>query len=304
MCRKFITTLFALVILAPQICTLAYADQAQDRALMDAVSKGDVDAVKHLLSAGRNVDAVIGGLDQPPINFAAAMDKTEVVKAMIVASAKVDAIDKYGYQPIHFAAEAGNVELVQALLAAGAKVDAPNKNGAQPIHLAAKSGNGELVKILLRLGAKVDAKDNKGNTPFYYDTYQDDSGSVKKILLAAGAKEVKTISANLKPIWQEHIGPQISLGVSDKLMLKQHYIAKYIIKCETGKTYSVEKTATAGNSPETWQVTFPQDFHSDIKGLDIQQAYGCGLSKLTWTIYADDILIDSGTLISARKGSR
>lgn len=110
--------------------------------------------------------------------------------------------------------------------------------------------------------------------------------------------------AELKPRWLESIGPSVTLGVWDKLDVKQTYIAKYVVQCETGKTYSVERTGSAEDSPERWQVTFPNDFPSDIKGLNIQTAYGCGLEKLIWKIYADDVLIDSGTLVSSRKGGR
>lgn len=308
---KFFTTFFALVILAPQICTPSYADQAQDRALMDAVSKGDVVAVKHLLSVGRNVDAAIEGMNQPPINIAAAFDKTEVVKALIAAGAKVDTIDKYGYQPIHYAAEAGDIELVQVLLDAGAKFDAPAGNvpaqqGAQPIHLAVKSGNGALVKMLLEAGAKVDAKDSRGNSPFSYFATKDDPGSVKKILLAAGAKEEKLFVDDIKPIWLEHTEPQLRLGVWDKMMVKHNFIAKYTVNCEIGGTFVAEKTATAGDPPEAWEVLFPKDFHNTMKGLESHQAYGCGEGKhgqkFFWAIYADDVLIDSGTMIFTRKG--
>ncbi|MHB0924959.1 MAG: ankyrin repeat domain-containing protein [Gallionellaceae bacterium] len=304
MSQKILTALFVLVIAALQICNPAYADKAQDKALTSAVLKGNIEGAKRLIAAGANVNHV-SNYGVPLLRGAVDTQNIEMVKTLLAAEAKVNAADSFGDQPIHSAAISGNIELVKVLLAAGSKIDAKGKKGKQPLHDAVQSGNAELVKLLLAAGASVEAVDKEGNTSYSYINVGGvgNPEAVKQVLLAAGAKEVPNRMDKLKPVWLEHIGPQLSLGVSDKLMLKRHYIVKYIVKCETGKIYSVEKTATAGNSPETWQATFPHDFRSDIDGLNIQQAYGCGLSKLTWTIYADDVLIDSGTLISAKKGS-
>lgn len=307
--NKFHHVFFVLVIFFSQFHVPAYADKLQDNALFMASLSGNVDEIKQLLASGANINAKRVG-DQP-IHYGARSGNTEVVKVLLAAGAKVDALSESGYQPIHFAAQTGNIDVVKFLLSSGAKADvsvsASNKYGGQPIHFAAQSGNAELVKLLLEAGAKADAKDNSGHTPYSWISQKGNPEEVKNVLIASGAKTVPTadeeLMSKLKPIWLEHIGPQLSLGVWDKMMIKKNFTAKYVVKCETGKTYSVEKTATVGDPPESWQVTFPHDFYSDVKGLDIQQAYGCGLGKLTWTIYADGVLIDSGTLISERKGS-
>lgn len=310
--HKVLTAFFVLVTVVPQIYAPAYADKAQDNALFSAARNGNVDEVKRLLAAGVKISAESKAGEQA-IHYAAQNGNTEVVKVLLGAGAKVDTVDKNGYQPIHYAAQFGNnVDLVKTLLAAGAKVDAKTEQGfgSQPIHFAAQSGNAELVKILLAAGAKVDAKDNSSNTPFHYVMTKGDPELVKKILLAAGAKKVPTaweeMRTEMKPKWLEIGEPQIRLGVWDQNNLKENFNAKYTVKCETGAAFVAEKAVTS-SQPDSSEVIFPKDFHYAMKGLEAQQAYGCGYGKngqkLTWAIYADDVLIDSGTMIFTTKAS-
>lgn len=117
---------------------------------------------------------------------------------------------------------------------------------------------------------------------------------------------VSTVIDEMKPIWREIAEPQIRLGLWDKINVKQNYNAKYIVKCEVGATFSAEKAATAGDT-ESSVVIFPQDFHDAAKGFESHQASGCGEgkhgTKFTWAIYADGVLIDSGTMIFTTKSS-
>lgn len=300
----------SIVTVVPQIYTPAYADNAQDKALFLAVMKGNIDEAKRLLAGGAKVDAVDEFGDQP-IHAAAQGGNTELVKALLAAGAKVDAVSGVSFQPIHYAAQKSNIELVQVLLAAGAKVDAKvaasNKFGGQPIHFAAQSGNAELVKMLLAAGAKADAADNSGKPPFHWIATKGDPELVKKVLLAAGAKKVPTEIDETKPIWRVIAEPQIRLGLWDKISVKQNYIAKYTVKCEIGAVFAAEKSATAGDS-ESSVVFFPKDFHYALKGMESHQASGCSEgkngTKFTWAVYADDVLIYSGTMIFTAKSAR
>lgn len=305
--HKILTAFFVLVTVVLQIYTPAYADKAQDNALFSAAQKGDVDEVKRLLAAGVKINAESRAGEQA-LHYAAHYgNNVELVKVLLAAGAKVDTINKDGYQPIHLAAQSGNAELVQVLLVAGAKVDAKTaSSGSQPIHFAAQSGNAELVKILLAAGAKADAKNNSGDTPFHYVTNKGDPELVKKVLLAAGAKKVPTVIDEMKPIWRVIAEPQIRLGLWDKINAKQNYVAKYIVKCEIGAVFAAEKSATAGDT-ESSVVFFPKDFHYALKGMESHQASSCNEgkhgTKFTWVVYADDVLIYSGTMVFTAKSA-
>lgn len=305
--HKILSALFVLLTVVPQIYTPAYAGKAQDKALFSAAQKGDIEKAKHLLATGAKVDAIDRFGDQP-IHDAVQGGNTELVKTLLMAGAKVDAVSGVGFQPIHYAAQKGNIELVQVLLAAGAKVDskvaASNKFGGQPIHFAAQSGNAELVKILLAAGARAEAKDNSGMPPFHWITTKGDPELVKKVLLTVGAKKVPTVIDEMKPIWRVIAEPQIRLGLWDKISVKQNYTAKYTVRCEIGAVFAAEKSASAGDS-ESSMVFFPKDFHYALKGMESHQASGCSEgkygTKFTWAVYADDVLIYSGTMIFTAK---
>jgi hypothetical protein len=68
----------------------------------------------------------------------------------------------------HVAVECGHGEVLEALLLAGADVDARDRDGRTPLILAAKSDSGELVTQLLGSKANVEAKDCEGRTALFF----------------------------------------------------------------------------------------------------------------------------------------
>ena len=112
----------------------------------------------------------------------------------------------------------------------------------------------------------------------------------------------ESFGAELKPIWLTSACYQLRLSVSDKLSVKKTYIAKYIVKSSDGETYFAEKAAIAGDVTSE-EVIFPDGFHNQKTKL---QAYADCFDgqKYTWEIYADNVLIDSGTLEFRRKKRR
>jgi ankyrin repeat protein len=62
------------------------------------------------------------------------------------------------------AADSGSVEIVKALLVAGAKVDAPQPGWRTPLMIAAVAGREDVVRVLLEAGANPQAVDGNGQT--------------------------------------------------------------------------------------------------------------------------------------------
>ena len=167
---------------------------ASERALIDAVYAGNVEAVKQHLDAGTDVNAKETG-GWTPLHFAAGYGRNEIVELLIAAGADVNAKNNRGGTPlgnaskhpgtadllrkhggktgdwlnadksIHKAASAGHIEAVKQHLAAGADVNAKTDDGGTPLHYAADGGHMEVAELLIAKGADVNALSVDGDTP-------------------------------------------------------------------------------------------------------------------------------------------
>lgn len=109
-------------IVAAAVLALALAGERED-ALLGAVRKGDVAAVKALLDQGVAVDTHFR-YDRTPLSFAADRGNVELVKLLLERGADVNSKDTfYEASPMSLAAAQGHVEVVRLLLARGATAD-------------------------------------------------------------------------------------------------------------------------------------------------------------------------------------
>ena len=106
--------------------------KAPDTSIHDAVSKGNIEAVKHHIAAGTDVNAKNRG-GWTPLHRAAWKGHKEVVELLIAAGADVNAKDDYGQTPLHYAALRGHKEIAELLIAKGADVNAINDEGSTPV---------------------------------------------------------------------------------------------------------------------------------------------------------------------------
>jgi ankyrin repeat protein len=159
---------------------------ASDAKLADAVEKGDLSAVRSLLSQHAGVD-----LSQPDgstaLLWAARNDDEAAAKLLIAAGANVKIANRYGITALSEAATNGNGSMVELLLKAGADPNSELPEGDTVLMLAAKTGAPEAVKALLAHGAKVNVKESwHGETPLMLAAGEDHAEAVK-LLVAAGA---------------------------------------------------------------------------------------------------------------------
>lgn len=71
----------------------------------------------------------------------------------------LDAADSQGLTPLHWAALTGSSRVLRRLLAAGARHEAVAADGMTPLHLAAKAGHVAAVQALLEAGSFVTGKE-------------------------------------------------------------------------------------------------------------------------------------------------
>ena len=132
--------------------------------LIDAVRANDVGAVRTLLDARADVNAV-----QPDgttaLHWAVERDAIEIVQLLIRAGANVKATNRYGATPLWLASLNGNAATIGVLLEAGADPSAASDEGETALMVAARTGKIDAVNLLLARGADPNVKEQwRGQT--------------------------------------------------------------------------------------------------------------------------------------------
>jgi hypothetical protein len=123
-------------------------------AVHHAVRTGAVGAVRSLLKAGVDVNAVAFSDGDTPLTIAAFQGHTALVVELIKAGANVNLPNLNTRTAVMLAAAKGDVASVRALIAAGADVNAVENNGGTALAWAKNLGHQEIVDMLVKAGAK------------------------------------------------------------------------------------------------------------------------------------------------------
>ncbi|MFM6754049.1 MAG: ankyrin repeat domain-containing protein [Dolichospermum sp.] len=148
-------------------------EAAQKQPLMQAVSDGNLAAVKSLIAQGVDVNEsspiVGGGNDgQTPLLVACFLGHKEIVLELLKAGASPHIVDYLmKATPAHKGAYAGRPEAVKALIE-NSKVDLLAQgpyNGYTALHDATWHGHTEVVKVLLNANVPLNLQGHDGKTP-------------------------------------------------------------------------------------------------------------------------------------------
>lgn len=162
------------------------------RALIEAIRKGDIDAVKAIMSADPNVltsneepaSPVLTALYHGHLEIAelianeieldvfeaAASGNPGRLKELTTADPGITRQATDGWTPLHLAAFFGRTDAAQVLMDAGAdlKSVSANSTGNTPLHAAlAGRGDQQLVLMMLQAGADAGAATVEGYTPIH-----------------------------------------------------------------------------------------------------------------------------------------
>ena len=121
--------------------------------------------MKHFLLTTIAAVMLVGTAFAGPIHDAARKGDIEAVKQHLAAGRNVNAKDDKGRIPLHRAAREGHKEVAELLIANGAYLNAKDKEGKTPLYHAARWGHKNTTALLIAAGADVNAKDDKGRTP-------------------------------------------------------------------------------------------------------------------------------------------
>jgi ankyrin repeat protein len=120
------------------------------KSLLDAVYTRDVDTVSAYLAQDKSALAENNGRAPLPVQIAAAIGDTNMLKLLFDKGASAEATNLAGMTPLHIAAicnQAGSAEL---LLRHGAKIEAVDRTRLTPLHWAAWEGSSDVLTLLLQ----------------------------------------------------------------------------------------------------------------------------------------------------------
>jgi ankyrin repeat protein len=105
-----------------------------------AVSKGNLETVKHHLAAGVDIDEAFVAPGIPvsgttSLHLAVLSDRGKIAQFLIEKHANLNAKakDEHGGTPLHWAAVLGRIKMARILITAGADVNVRDNNGYTPL---------------------------------------------------------------------------------------------------------------------------------------------------------------------------
>ena len=135
---------------------------APSETLHAAVRAGKLDEVKRLLASGANVNAR-DAVGNTPLLYAAWAGNELVTAFLLDHGADVNSAQS-GPPVLTWAVLAGRTEVVKLLLSAGARVDVRDIDGRTLLHVAARYGYDGIAELLLAAHADVSSVDGAGRT--------------------------------------------------------------------------------------------------------------------------------------------
>jgi ankyrin repeat protein len=154
--------------------------------LIDAVKRGDVNAVRALVAQKADVNAPDAD-GSTALHWAAQRDDVAMVDALIAAGANVKAKTRYNVTPLSLACTNGDAKLVDRLLKAGADPNERTEEGQTALMTASLTGKPDAVKLLIETGADVNAVEPyKGQTALMWAASEGNAAALD-VLLTHGA---------------------------------------------------------------------------------------------------------------------
>lgn len=168
--------------------TATYADSVQDSALLEAVEKGDLSAMRAALGKGADIDAKDAYQEDSALISASKRGYIEIVKELIVKGAGLNVSDRYGATALMHASAEGYTDIARTLIGGAADINIQDKYGRTALMSAAGNNQDDIVKLLLSQGAEVDAEDIHGQTAWVL-ALREGNNEIAGFLKSSGAKE-------------------------------------------------------------------------------------------------------------------
>src|SRR5258708_22632448 len=165
----------------------AIAPRSEAAEILAAAWRGQIDALKRLISAGADISATDDD-GNTALSRAASAGKIDVVNTLLSARADVNPANHLGEQPLMLAAAGGYSDIVDALLRGGADLSARTRSGDTALALATRGCHQQVVKLLLDHRADARAALDRGITLLMGAAAACPS-DLLELLIAAGAQD-------------------------------------------------------------------------------------------------------------------
>lgn len=159
---------------------------AGDSSLLDAVRRGDREAVRSLVRRPAVLTETAPD-GSTALHLAVEGDDRDMVALLLEAGASPTVVNRYGVQPIALSAVSGNASVMSLLLRAGASPNASLPEGETLLMTTARTGSPEAVTLVIEAGADVNSKDSRGQTALLWAAARDNAEAVR-LLVKAGAE--------------------------------------------------------------------------------------------------------------------
>ncbi|KRA17411.1 ankyrin repeat domain-containing protein [Lysobacter sp. Root604] len=191
--RAALYAALVLGLLASMLLKPASAAAEDGAALIDAVRAGRIDALRHMVARGADVDAAVPG-DGTALIEAARRRDPALVAELLRLGAQVDLrVRGDGNALIAAAAQRDNLAVVRRLVEAGADIDAIVEDDETALINAARSGDARAVAYLVERGADVNlgvaVRAHAGAAPVWRSPLnQARTDDVRRYLIERGAR--------------------------------------------------------------------------------------------------------------------
>jgi beta-lactamase regulating signal transducer with metallopeptidase domain/ankyrin repeat protein len=174
----------------------AAANNPDDTALLAAVRRGDLIAVRALVADGAKVNEATN--DGTPLTLAARTGRADIVNLLLGAGGDADQVTRGDGTPLTNAVLSGDKTIVADLLKKGADANQATTDGT-PLILAARTGRADLVKLLIDNGANA-SKGSRGDGDPLINAVSSGDAATVRYLVDNGADLNQTTQGDGSPL--------------------------------------------------------------------------------------------------------
>ena len=197
---------------APESKPAKSVNSKANKALLNAVKKGDIEAAKQAITDGADLSGE-GEYGMPPIggaplHLAVSQDRQEIIELLIAKGADVNVKSAFfNLTPLDWAVKLEKIETIKLLQKYGGKSAAQDS-----IHFAVQLGNFEAVKKHLDAGADINSTaEGLHETPLDFTEEIKGGGSLKMVGLPEDTVEIKAAKKEIADFLRKRGGKHSSI---------------------------------------------------------------------------------------------